>query len=457
MEHLSNAELTTLQGQLQSELDWLEALIDQRMRHYFSAEQPIQAARLELEPPPAHEEQTPYRKLISNQEFGLVDRITLTLALAPYTRPQLLDVFFTRNTVHDRLFTEFGGANGRNHRGFLPTFETVLFLLAGDHLPTRMQYLGQCGANCALIKDGFLVNINDLADHEPMTNTPLVPSRELLGILTSGDTYIPKYSNEFPAKEITTALEWHDLLLPKPVEQELLAFINWVQNREQILNDWQLGNMFSSGAHTLFYGPPGTGKTLTATLMGKMLNRSIYRIDLASVVSKYIGETEKNLANVFKIAEKQRWILFFDEADALFGERSNQANTANDRFANMQVSYLLQAIEEYTGIVIMASNLKTNIDSAFTRRLQSTIYFPAPDAELRAKHWNKITDYGFSYEESIDLSVLSAEFELTGAQIVNVLKYAVTCCATRDAGKELLLTDITNGIHSELEKEGKLL
>jgi len=320
-----------------------------------------------------------------------------------------------------------------------------------------MQYLGQCGANCALIKDGFLVNINDLADHEPMTNTPLVPSRELLGILTSGDTYIPKYSNEFPAKEITTALEWHDLLLPKPVEQELLAFINWVQNREQILNDWQLGNMFSSGAHTLFYGPPGTGKTLTATLMGKMLNRSIYRIDLASVVSKYIGETEKNLANVFKIAEKQRWILFFDEADALFGERSNQANTANDRFANMQVSYLLQAIEEYTGIVIMASNLKTNIDSAFTRRLQSTIYFPAPDAELRAKHWNKITDYGFSYEESIDLSVLSAEFELTGAQIVNVLKYAVTCCATRDAGKELLLTDITNGIHSELEKEGKLL
>ena len=130
----------------------------------------------------------------------------------------------------------------------------------------------------------------------------------------------------------------------------------------------------------LFHGPPGTGKTLTAGLLGKIAQKDVYRIDLSMVISKYIGETEKNLARLFDKAERKDWILFFDEADSLFGKRG-QVKDAHDKYANQEVSYLLQRVEAYNGLVILASNFKNNIDEAFLRRFQSIIYFPLPAKE----------------------------------------------------------------------------
>ena len=143
------------------------------------------------------------------------------------------------------------------------------------------------------------------------------------------------------------------------------------------MNDWGMAPKLRPGYRSLFYGPPGTGKTMTACLLGKSTGRDVYKVDLSLVVSKYIGETEKNLARVFDQAQHKGWILFFDEADALFGKRS-ETRDAHDRYANQEVSFLLQRIETFDGIAILASNQRENLDDAFTRRFESIIYFPMP-------------------------------------------------------------------------------
>jgi len=147
----------------------------------------------------------------------------------------------------------------------------------------------------------------------------------------------------------------------------------------------------------------------------------VYRIDLSMIVSKYIGETEKNLARVFDLAENRNWILFFDEADALFGKRTS-TNTSNDRHANQEVAYLLQRIEDFPGIIILATNLRSNIDEAFSRRFQSVVYFPMPTPELRAELWRKMLPTRWLGREADEMVALAAETELSGGSITNVVR-----------------------------------
>lgn len=154
--------------------------------------------------------------------------------------------------------------------------------------------------------------------------------------------------------------------------------INWLKHLPALKPRRSLNKKIKSGYRCLFYGPSGTGKTMTAAWIGKESNLPVYRIDLSMVISKYIGETEKNLKRLFDDAEKKVGILFFDEADALFGKRTN-VRDAHDKFANQEVAYLLQRLEDYPGLVILASNLKSNIDEAFTRRFNSVLKFPIPD------------------------------------------------------------------------------
>ncbi len=159
------------------------------------------------------------------------------------------------------------------------------------------------------------------------------------------------------------------------VAGQLEEINTWITGHHTVMEKWNLKRILKPGYRSLFYGPPGTGKTLAATLLGKRNQMDVYRVDLSMIVSKYIGETEKNLARVFDLAENREWILFFDEADALFGKRTS-TQTSNDRHANQEVAYLLQRIEDFPGTVILATNLRSNIDEAFSRRFQSTIFFP---------------------------------------------------------------------------------
>ena len=187
--------------------------------------------------------------------------------------------------------------------------------------------------------------------------------------------------------------------------------------------------------------------------IGKSENLDVYRVDLSSVVSKFIGETEKNLANIFKIAENKRWILFFDEADALFSKRMN-TQSSNDMFANQQVSYLLQRIEDFNGVAILASNFKDNIDDAFLRRFQSIIYFPKPDQSMMVKLWEK---YFSMYNiENIDFDKIANNFQISGGSILNVLRYCVIQTAKSKNGR-VLEKDIIDAIKNEYDKEGQTI
>jgi SpoVK/Ycf46/Vps4 family AAA+-type ATPase len=229
----------------------------------------------------------------------------------------------------------------------------------------------------------------------------------------------------------------------------------WLRHNEQLLKDSNLSKRLKPGYRALFYGPPGTGKTLTATLLGKEFNKEVYRIDLSQVVSKYIGETEKNLEKVFSRAENKDWILFFDEADALFGKRTNVSN-AHDRFANQEVSYLLQRVEDFSGLLVLSSNFKTNLDHAFVRRFHAIVHFPMPTISERHALWLNTIPKTFQLDADVDLADLSQKFELSGASILNIVQYA-SLRALHNGKPSISGADLLKGIKREFWKEERTI
>ena len=222
-----------------------------------------------------------------------------------------------------------------------------------------------------------------------------------------------------------------------------------------ILEDWQLNSKLKSGYRALFYGPPGTGKTMAASLIGKTIDHPVFRVDLSLVVSKYIGETEKNLGRLFDEAEHKKWILFFDEADALFGKRT-QTKGANDRYANQEVAYLLQRIEDFSGLVILATNIQTNIDEAFSRRFQSMIHFPKPQKTQRKLLWENLIGQNFDLDSDINLNQLAEDYEISGGEMINVLRYCALEAAKRNV-RIIPYNDLITGIRREYRKSNKTI
>ena len=194
---------------------------------------------------------------------------------------------------------------------------------------------------------------------------------------------------------------------------------------------------------------------MTAALLGKYTNKYVYRIDLSMIVSKYIGETEKNLSNIFDKAENKSWILFFDEADALFGKRTN-INDSHDRYANQEISFLLQRIENYNGLVVLSTNLKRNIDEAFTRRFQSIIHFPSPKFDERLQIWLNTFSPHTRLADDINMQDIASRYDLTGGSIVNIVQYA-SLMAMQRGGNTIELKDLMDGIGKEYQKAGKTL
>lgn len=436
---------------LDRELAWFDQVLQARISLHF--EQPCaHASADEIQPPPLAGDPSEYARLVRELSLGWRERLVLVLALVPHLRPQALDMLFLRNRNLDRGFTEFGGWKGRTHGGFLPTCETAAFLVAGTDLARRFAALALFEPAHPLIAHGVLRVTHD-APGEPLLSASLALTPEYLHRLTTGARHQPDYDVSFPAKRITTPLGWDDLVLGRSVLEELSALRTWAAHGDTLLEGWGLSRSVKPGYRSLFYGPPGTGKTLTATLIGQSAGADVYRIDLSMVVSKFIGETEKNLANVFDQAQHRRWILFFDEADALFGKRTS-ASSANDRYANQEVAYLLQRVEDFPGIVILATNLKANIDDAFARRFQSLVYFPMPDAAQRLRLWQGMLAHTGRVGPDVDLAALAEQHELSGGAISNVVRYAAI--SAMQAGRAAMSTaDLRKGIAKELRKEGR--
>ncbi len=253
-----------------------------------------------------------------------------------------------------------------------------------------------------------------------------------------------------PSSELKTALDWGDLILPASVLHELNLIVSWAEHQT---NDAGLGPHFASGGYrALFHGAPGTGKTLAAALIGKRLGRPVHRVDLSMLVLKYIGETEKNLGRIFDEASEQGWVLFFDEADALFGTRTATPGS-KDRHANQQAAYLLQRIEGFDGLAILAANLKSNIDNVFARRFQLLVGFPIPDAESRQQMWDRLLKHLPAVASDVDPIQLAADHELSLGSIANVVEGGVLEAHSRSSS-ELALQDILAALKREHARLG---
>ncbi len=438
---------------LSKEMDWLAEVLDCRFQNYFKNDGKFDSIR-DIKPPPFKRHKSKFAEFIRNYDLSFNERLLVAMALAPHIKPELLDVFFIQNSTFNRGFSEFGGVKGLNHGGFLPTGETVMFILAENKLSARFLLHDLFDGGHILSKLG-IITIESPNSGEPFLSGKIVISREYVEFLTTGKSRKPNFSKDFPAKLIDTELEWEDLVLPKKSLEQIEEIQTWIKHGETLLDDWGLRKKIRPGMRALFHGPPGTGKTMTSCLLGKLTERDVYRIDLSMVISKYIGETEENLGKVFNQAENKNWILFFDEADALFGSRI-QTESSNDMFANQQVSYLLQRIEDFNGVVILSSNMKSNIDKAFIRRFETMVHFGTPGYTERLRLWQN----GFSaetvLEDSISLEELAKKYELTGGVIMNIVRFASLMALKRDSNV-IKLVDLILGIKREFLKEGKTL
>lgn len=447
--------LTDNAQDLDRELTWFAEVLDARLRLYFKQDRESEntvASIFDLPPPDLSQSNSYYAQFIRQHEFSSGERLTLLLALIPHIRPQLLDVLWTKNQEIDRGFTEFGGLQGTTHGGFIPTGETVAFLLAGDDLSTRFKLMRLFEGDHPFARYNILY-LAPVASGEPLLSGALVLSREYLYRFTTGIERKPNFNSEFPARLIETELDWEHLVLPFSTLEQLDEIKHWILHGHTLLQDWEMYHKLQPGFTSLFYGPPGTGKTFSACLLGKHCGCDVYKIDLSAIVSKYIGETEKNLAKIFDMAEHKQWILFFDEADALFGKRT-KVDDSHDRYANQEISFLLQRIEEFNGVTILASNLKGNIDDAFIRRFQSVVHFPMPKATERLRIWKNAFSAKAVLEEKIDLGRLADKYDLSGGIIMNVVRYSSLKALSRNENR-ISLEDIEEGIRREFLKEGR--
>ncbi|HSR29396.1 MAG TPA: ATP-binding protein [Anaerolineae bacterium] len=279
--------------------------------------------------------------------------------------------------------------------------------------------------------------------------------------LQSEDLFVAARAHSSPhlgslARQIVPRYTWDDIVLAPDQLALLHEVVDTVRERPLVLRDWGVGRKLASseGVTMLFSGEPGTGKTMAAEVMAAELGLDLYKIDLSTVVSKYIGETEKNLEKIFGEAQSSNAILFFDEADAIFGKRS-EVKDAHDRYANLEISYLLQRMEMYDGVTILATNLRANLDEAFTRRLQFAVDFAFPDEEYRLRIWQTLMPEDVPRDPDLDLELLARRFKLAGGNIRNILVGAAFLAAAD--GRRLGMRHLLHGTRRELQKMGRLV
>jgi len=448
----SRRELETSK-ELERELDWLQALVQVRLERLLQGggDPSIKPPPLP-EPPPlpaagamARADASPWAQLVAELADEPLARLALALLLAAQLRPQVLDALQVRNPQLERRFSECGGVVRES--GFEPTGDTLALLADGGQVAGRLAVLR------LLAEEGPLRRLGLLAP--PEGDAPLK------GGLRLGGSWLEWIAGAGPrpgdeqsgttARRLTTDLAWQDLVLPPGTLRQLEEIETYLQHRHTLLAEWGMASRLRPGYRALFHGPPGTGKTLTAALLGARLGLEVRRVDLSQTVSKYIGETEKNLAAVLDRAEQRNWLLVFDEADALFGKRGETQN-AHDRYANQEVAYLLQRLESFSGVVILATNLPTNLDGAFLRRFESMVYFPLPGPEQRLRLWRDA--FPAQAQLEIDLETLAQRHEISGGLILNVVRQ-VSLQAIARGNKTILEADLLRAIRRELEKEGK--
>jgi hypothetical protein len=316
------------------------------------------------------------------------------------------------------------------------------------HLSTSFELsrvAGQFNLTREQIRDAVLLAANQVAQR----GTALDEDDLMSAARTASSSRLSSLAQKIPAR-----YRWDDIVLPPDQTALLQEIVATVRGRSRVLEEWGLGRKLASsyGVSMLFAGPPGTGKTMSAQIIAAELGLDLYKIDLSTIISKYIGETEKNLERIFSEAESSNAILFFDEADALFGKRS-EVRDSHDRYANVEISYLLQRMEAYNGVTILATNLRANLDEAFTRRLQFAVDFPFPEEADRLRIWEGLIPPQMPRAD-LDLPFLARRYKLAGGNIRNIILSAAYLASAN--GGMVTMEHLLHGTRRELQKMGRL-
>jgi SpoVK/Ycf46/Vps4 family AAA+-type ATPase len=234
------------------------------------------------------------------------------------------------------------------------------------------------------------------------------------------------------ARRIATDTDPEELVLPEESKRRLDWISAWLSQPPLIFREWGLSRFVDGGLRALFTGPSGTGKTMAAVIIAKQAGLQLWRIDLGAVVSKYVGETEKNIGRIFESATEEGAVLLFDQADALFGKRS-EVKDSHDRYANIEVGYLLQKIEAFDGLAILATNLAADLDESALGRVDVMVEFPRPDQAAREAIWrNLLASVKMSCSDALDAAALAKAYELSGAEILRAMRMAALLAASAD-------------------------
>lgn len=437
---------------LSRELNWLRGII--KLRVDERKQKTVKYSHLFTSSPPRIYGGDYYSDFVMGMKLSIEERLVFILALAPLVSPESLDYFLLNKSDGDRCNTEFGGLSISEFGGFAPTVQTALFLLAGNNEKDKLRAFSMVSENGRLVQDK-LISLDQNEKSIYPNDRLLYVNEDLTYLILFGKERLPDYSPTFPADLLITDSEWEDLVVGKSTQDQLNHIIVWLRHQKEIMKKGGRSKIIKPGYRSLFYGPPGTGKTMSAALLGKATGRPVYRIDISMLVSKWIGETQKNLSRVFDRAAKKNWILFFDEADAIFSKRG-AGSGGQEKYANQEVAYLLQRTENYSGMIILATNLKGNIDEAFLRRFQSVIYFQKPSVHEREILWTKAFEGDLPLSDDVDLFQIAEEFEISGGSIVNVVKY----CAIEQLNRgkiKIEKNDVIKAIRLELNKSGKTI
>lgn len=366
----------------------------------------------------------PLSVLIQKFDLGIAERLVLALCIVSNLKPELLDRFLVVNPETEKMHRHYGGVINRRSLRFQPTLRTAIFLLSGNDTDQFLYYQSKLRSNNILFREQ-IVNLYSTEEHQDYAPDCIIQlDSAYVDYLFSGDIPRLDSGNNFPAKLLETNKTFADLVIKESAFKQLQPAINYVKVQQALYSNKSIQNKVKRGFVLLLHGPPGTGKTLTASILGNELNTQVYQIDSALVVSKYIGETEKNLERVFNRLEGKNCILFFDEADSLFGKRTEILDS-KDRYANQGVSYLLQRVEQFDGLVILATNYEKNFDEAFKRRILSSVFIGRPSVEERILLWERSLPEGYSFSSENLVKALAKHFDFSGANISVVIKLCV--------------------------------
>lgn len=406
---------------LEQEMQWLDRIIQYRINQ-------LQTGKDEYPYPicppltrnQSHQNTYPgfskYQQLVETHHLGQAERLVLSLALVPYINPSLLDQLYANQStlIESRL------VKSQNQSVLLPTGNTALFLLAGSSIPKRLKSQSILGIKHTFYRKNILSCTTQVSG-EPDMSGLLTIEPYYRDLILNNKEAPPRFNASFPAHAVRTSLNWEDLVLSSTCESKIEEVIDHLELYDTMVANWKLQNHARAGCRILLHGESGTGKTLVAKLLGKQLSREVYRVDLSAVVSKFIGETSQRLSSLFGMAENRDWILFFDEGDALFGQRNNSMESHTNHYANQDVAYLLQRIEHHNGIVIVATNIARNMDAAFMRRFDHIVQFEYPSKEQQVRLWHMALPEAVSMAPGINLIELFTQYPLSPAAIVNAV------------------------------------